>query len=238
MQIVDGLKEVMEAVEEDVPVLAHNILELQRQWVTKLRQEMMQVKQSNATLMQSLNHLIDEVGASSLAARIPVQEISKREECPEQQVEELPILRMRGDYGALVERMRATDHFSGEQMLNLLLPTVETSPPASPRNGKATDTLGLSPLHRLSMLLQQIDAQLEGTSLLWTNLEVAFDMVLQKGDAMEQFVDFATNPRLMDRFKARVDDYQFIWNSIRESAVVDIEREGLFRIYGYLDEGP
>jgi hypothetical protein len=63
-------------------------------------------------------------------------------------------------------------------------------------------------------------------------------MVLQKGDTMEQFVDFATNPRLMERFKARLDDYQFIWNSIRENAVMNLGRDEVFRIYGYLDQTP
>jgi hypothetical protein len=158
MQIVDGLKEVMEAVKEDVPMLAHNILELQRQWVTKLRQEMLQVKQSNTALMQSLNHLIDDVESSSVLSHMPHQDVpSGGEEPSVQQVGDLPVLRMQGDYGALVERMRDTDHISGDQFLNLLMPTVETSPPVSPGRGKsAAEERSLSPLHRLSFLLQQV----------------------------------------------------------------------------------
>ena len=54
----------------------------------------------------------------------------------------------------------------------------------------------------------------------------------------ELLLDFATNPRLMERFKARLDDYQFIWNSIRENAVMNLGRDEVFRIYGYLDQTP
>ena len=155
-QIVDGLHDVMKAVKEDIPVLAHNILELQREWVTNLRQQMLQVKESNTALMQSLNCLIAEieVAPQSMAS----EDIESADDSVEQAMTPLPVLRMQGDYDALVQRMRDTDHFSGDQLLDLLLPTVETSPPPSPTRANPTgaDDHALSPLHHLSFLLQQV----------------------------------------------------------------------------------
>jgi hypothetical protein len=50
-------------------------------------------------------------------------------------------------------------------------------------------------------MMLQIDAQLESSSILWAQIEVVFDTVLQRADYVAQLVDFTKNPRLMARFQ-------------------------------------
>lgn len=47
----------------------------------------------------------------------------------------------------------------------------------------------------------QVDVELERVSKLWTNIEVIFDLMLLKGDHVEKFIDYAKNPRVVERFR-------------------------------------
>ena len=57
--------------------------------------------------------------------------------------------------------------------------------------------------------------------MLWSNTEVIFDMLLQKSDHIEQFLDFAKDSAapervLMDRFEVRLAEYRAFWLKVRE----------------------
>ncbi|CAM9477203.1 unnamed protein product [Choristocarpus tenellus] len=64
-------------------------------------------------------------------------------------------------------------------------------------------------------MLHEVDNVLEQLALFWANSEVIFQVLLRKGDLVEKFVEFANKPRLLQRFKERMIDYQRFWEGVQ-----------------------
>ncbi len=62
--------------------------------------------------------------------------------------------------------------------------------------------------------LRQVDDILDQLSYVWANTELVLDQLTKKGQHVEQFVGYAKNPRLLARFKERIDEYKRFWESI------------------------
>jgi hypothetical protein len=84
-------------------------------------------------------------------------------------------------------------------------------------------------------LLRQIDRQLDGSAVLWANIDVVFEALEQKGELAEQFVDFSHSSIFMERFQTRMSDYQIFWSKIRDTASANMAQEEVFRMYSFLN---
>lgn len=60
-------------------------------------------------------------------------------------------------------------------------------------------------------MLRQVDLILEQLGIFWANTEVVLDALTKKGQHAEHFVGFARNPKLMQRFKDRINEYRYFY---------------------------
>ena len=86
------------------------------------------------------------------------------------------------------------------------------SPEASP--GGTSANHAANKLSEALDKLRQIDLILEQLSVFWANTEVVLDVLTKKGQHMEQFVGFSNKPRLMARFRERMEEYKRFWEGI------------------------
>lgn len=244
-QVQESLQEVALAVQADEPRFAHQVLEMQRRWLVDLREEAMAVKRSNQMLVAALNTLILELGVLQVPQTPPLPAGTKPA-APEIQLEvDEGLLQRMQDLAAPYKPL------SEEEFLSLMLPKVATSPPTSPAarddpakpcatNPSAAAAAAAdpnsSPLLQLPLILDKIDAQLESSTILWANIEVVFDVMLKKGDHIDQFVDFGKNPRLMERFQARMSDYQYFWNYIQVMATANVAAPEIVQMYSFVEK--
>jgi hypothetical protein len=91
----------------------------------------------------------------------------------------------------------------------------------------------------LFIYLLQVDEILEQLGVFWANTEVVLDLLTKKGQHAEQFIGFATKPRLMARFLERLEEYKRFWESVSHmcsnyiAGVQSTEEQQ--RLYGFLD---
>lgn len=76
---------------------------------------------------------------------------------------------------------------------------------------------GASQLAKALQKLRQVDIILEQLSVFWANTEVVLDLLTQKGQHVEQFIAFSAKPRLMARFKERMEEYKRFWEGIQST---------------------
>ncbi len=62
--------------------------------------------------------------------------------------------------------------------------------------------------------LRQVDVILEQLSVFWANTEVVLDLLTKKGRHVEQFIGFATKPKLLARFRERIEEYKRFWEGV------------------------
>jgi hypothetical protein len=80
---------------------------------------------------------------------------------------------------------------------------------------------------------------LEQLGVFWANTEVVLDLLTKKGQHAEQFIGFASKPRLMARFLERLEEYKRFWESVSHmcsnyiAGVQSTEEQQ--RLYGFLD---
>lgn len=55
---------------------------------------------------------------------------------------------------------------------------------------------------------------LEQLGVFWANTEVVLDLLTKKGMHVEQFLGFASKPKLMARFKERIEEYKRFWEGV------------------------
>jgi hypothetical protein len=91
----------------------------------------------------------------------------------------------------------------------------------------------------LFIYLLQVDEILEQLGVFWANTEVVLDLLTKKGQHAEQFIGFASKPRLMARFLERLEEYKRFWESVSHmcsnyiAGVQSTEEQQ--RLYGFLD---
>mmetsp|Transcript_46646 Transcript_46646/g.63515 ORF Transcript_46646/g.63515 Transcript_46646/m.63515 type:complete len:178 (-) Transcript_46646:165-698(-) len=123
------------------------------------------------------------------------------------------------------------EELTGEDMLSLMLPKL-----ANPLKPLTTGSFELlhnqvatkdtqQALPQIRLLLEEVDMELERLSSLWANIELAFDMMLVKSDHLNHFIDYARNPMVMDRFRARMNDYEYFWNAMQRLTSSNIGRD-------------
>jgi len=98
-------------------------------------------------------------------------------------------------------------------MPDLIIPEVD------PSAGVVATTTASSPIaaSRLAEALhklRQVDMILEQLSVFWANTEVVLDMLTKKGQHVEQLIGFSQKPRLMARFRERMDEYTRFWEGV------------------------
>ena len=64
--------------------------------------------------------------------------------------------------------------------------------------------------------LHEVDIILEQLSAFWTNTEVVLDRLTKKGEHVEQFIAFSQKPRLLARFKERMEEYKRFWEGVNQ----------------------
>lgn len=62
--------------------------------------------------------------------------------------------------------------------------------------------------------LRQVDVILDQLGYFWARTELVLDAITKKGQHVEQFVGYAKNPRLLARFKERIEEYKRFWEGI------------------------
>ena len=72
-----------------------------------------------------------------------------------------------------------------------------------------------SRLHEALRQLHQIDTILEQLSAFWANTELVLDVLTKKGQVVEQLIEFSQNPKLMNRFLERMEEYKQFWEKVR-----------------------
>jgi len=237
-QILDSLSEVLLAVSEDEPKLAHNVMALQRKWISKVRDDMKRSKHAHGELVKAVGVLMQSMNTLNA---LPAPAMP--EPPPPEPQEEFPVLRMVARDQELVQRLQSPgsndSSLSQEEFLSLMAPSVELTPPPSPgsaRSANREDSSDEASLDHLPHLLRQIDRQLDGSAVLWANIDVVFEALEQKGELAEQFVDFSHNPLFMKRFQTRMSDYQIFWSKIRDTASANMAQEDVFRMYSFLNQ--
>lgn len=89
--------------------------------------------------------------------------------------------------------------------------------------------------------LREVDIILEQLNVFWANTEVVLDLLTKKGQHVEQFIGFASKPRLMARFRERMEEYKRFWEGVKvmcSNYIAGIEtandRE---KMYSFLEKG-
>lgn len=81
---------------------------------------------------------------------------------------------------------------------------------------------------------------LEQLGIFWANTEVVLDLLTKKGQHVEQFIGFSSKPRLMARFRERMEEYKRFWEGIRlmcANYVAGIHSTNeQQKMYGFLEE--
>jgi hypothetical protein len=81
---------------------------------------------------------------------------------------------------------------------------------------------------------------LEQLGSFWANTEVVLDLLTKKGQHVEQFIGFASKPRLMARFRERMEEYKRFWEGIRmmcSNYVVGVQTTNdRQKMYGFLEK--
>lgn len=110
-----------------------------------------------------------------------------------------------------VEQMNLHDNtgapnsaFNSSEIVNVRKANGNHSPVAQ-ANGRLLDALRR--LHQVDKIFTQL-------GFFWAHTEIVLDSLLKKGQHVEQFVGFSTNPRLLARFKERMEEYRRFWEGI------------------------
>lgn len=98
---------------------------------------------------------------------------------------------------------------------NLMIP----EPDADADAGVVATTNSSSPVAATRLAdalhkLRQVDMILEQLSVFWANTEVVLDMLTKKGQHVEQLIGFSQKPRLMARFRERMEEYKRFWEGV------------------------
>lgn len=84
-----------------------------------------------------------------------------------------------------------------------------------------------------------MDEILEQLSVFWANTEVVLDLLTKKGQHVEQFIGFASKPRLMARFKERMEEYKRFWENVSimcSNYIAGVQTTNdTQRMYGFLE---
>jgi len=104
------------------------------------------------------------------------------------------------------------------------------------RSPRTSSTRLSEALHKL----RQVDVILEQLGIFWANTEVVLDLLTKKGQHVEQFIGFSSKPRLMARFRERMEEYKRFWEGIRlmcANYVAGIHSTNeQQKMYGFLEE--
>jgi len=80
---------------------------------------------------------------------------------------------------------------------------------------------------------------LEELSVFWANTEVVLDLLTKKGQHVEQFIGFASKPKLMARFLERMEEYKRFWENVSmmcSNYIAGVQTTNdEQRMYGFLD---
>lgn len=89
------------------------------------------------------------------------------------------------------------------------------------------------------LIYLQVDEILEQLSVFWANTEVVLDLLTKKGQHAEQFIGFATKPRLMARFRERLEEYKRFWENVSmmcSNYIAGVQTTNdTQRMYGFLE---
>ncbi len=84
-----------------------------------------------------------------------------------------------------------------------------------------------------------MDEILEQLSVFWANTEVVLDLLTKKGQHVEQFIGFASKPRLMARFRERMEEYKRFWENVSmmcSNYIAGVQTTNdTQRMYGFLE---
>jgi hypothetical protein len=84
-----------------------------------------------------------------------------------------------------------------------------------------------------------VDEILEQLSVFWANTEVVLDLLTKKGQHVEQFIGFASKPRLMARFRERMEEYKRFWENVSmmcSNYIAGVQTTNdTQRMYGFLE---
>lgn len=80
---------------------------------------------------------------------------------------------------------------------------------------------------------------MEELSVFWANTEVVLDLLTKKGQHVEQFIGFASKPKLMARFLERMEEYKRFWENVSmmcSNYIAGVQTTNdEQRMYGFLD---
>lgn len=106
-----------------------------------------------------------------------------------------------------------------------------------------TSSLAAKRLAEALEKLHQVDQILEHLSVFWANTEVVLDVLTKKGQHVEQFIGFSAKPRLLARFKERMEEYKRFWEKVNMSCnsyIAGIQQQQLNSsapiMYGFLQD--
>jgi hypothetical protein len=60
-----------------------------------------------------------------------------------------------------------------------------------------------------------VDNILDELNTFWGNTEVVLDLLTKKGQHVEQFIGFSSKPKLMARFRERMEEYKRFWEGVQ-----------------------
>lgn len=86
-----------------------------------------------------------------------------------------------------------------------------------------------------------MDTILDQLNVFWANTEVVLDLLTKKGQHVEQFLGFASKPRLLARFQERMEEYKQFWTGIVVMCgnyihtMQAVNQDSRSRLYSFLD---
>ena len=105
---------------------------------------------------------------------------------------------------------------------------IRTAQPSSPAASHLVEAL-----HKL----HEVDNILEKLTYFWAQTEIRLDILTKKGQHVEQFIGFASKPRLLARFKERLEEYKRFWEDVEtmsSSFILGIQPSA--GLYTFLEE--
>ena len=106
-------------------------------------------------------------------------------------------------------------HEGLQNMPNIVTGVSETSEKIGSQQVGLGSPMAASRLEDALSQLHQVDIILEQLSAFWANTELVLDVLTKKGQHVEQLIKFSQKPRLMARFKERLEEYKRFWEGVQ-----------------------
>ncbi|KAJ8601770.1 hypothetical protein CTAYLR_006821 [Chrysophaeum taylorii] len=205
------------AVDTGQLALAHDLLRSVRTWVTNLRVAVTAVQAGNKDQIMHLHAAISQVERTRPLLKPPDDDDVVDDDSEPRPVDPIGLCEDADMvHGPLHKFAQDTDRPCVAYACAAVRHRLHRQPAA---NRAAPSARSGCELFRTALdHLERVDVVLERLALLWGNTEVIFDLIIQKSEHIDKFVDYTAEPKLADRFRHRLHDYKRFWLQVHDTS--------------------